>query len=70
MERLKGETGVSPVLSRNCDFGKISRISQAARPAGVHHTLAERRWGTLDWQHRKLRSLPSLPATGREISLC
>jgi len=42
MKRIKGETGASPVLLRNCKEGLPP--SQVARPNGVYHNLAERRW--------------------------
>ena len=42
MGRLKGETGASPVLSRNCKEGFPP--SQVARPKAISTTSRKRRW--------------------------
>jgi hypothetical protein len=44
MGRLKGETGLSPVLSRNCKEDFPSKPGRP--PQGVFHNLAEKEVGS------------------------
>jgi hypothetical protein len=42
MGELNGETGASPVLTRNCK--SVLLMSQVDRLKGCNHNLADRRW--------------------------
>lgn len=77
MERLKGETGVSPVLSRNCDEG--IPLSQVAR-SKVFTTLSLKGGGDFGlatakqrfsppW-HRRREVLPSQTSLGDDRHFC
>jgi len=47
MERLKGETGASPVLTRNCNFGNPAE--RARPPAQQAFTTLSRKGGGEHW---------------------
>jgi len=50
MEKLKGEAGARPALSRNCKGLVVvsTHLSQVARPVlRSHHTLEARRWNCI-----------------------